>query len=445
MEGQLMVGQRIGLFLSALLVAGTAAGCSKAADNGTGKPEAGKTAGEPIDVIDKPVTLKIAAQVSDDLFPKFIADPVKKKFPNVTLEQIKVQGNASPKATATMLSQGNMPDIILSLPGWYGEQKLQDFFSDLTPLIKKYNFDTDRLYPGVLETVKSYSPSGAIEFLPESMTGLILLYNKSIFDRFGVPYPKDGMTWEEAIDLAKKVTRSEGGTAYRGLDVLRDFNINNTQLSLPFVDQKTTKGSINTDGWKRYFTMMKSLYDIQGNTPQKQLGNFEEFAKGQKLAMFVGRMENITQLVAESGDLNWDMVTVPTYKELPKIGTQVNAPFYAIPPTSTQKDEAFKVIAYLLSDEIQLANNKEGRLTVLKSEQIRKQFGTNIKELSGKHIDAALALAPAKPRSYTLYDNLGVVRLQQALSSVAVENKDINTALREAEELLNKDIEANKK
>jgi multiple sugar transport system substrate-binding protein len=138
------------------------------------------------------------------------------------------------------------------------------------------------------------------------------------------------------------------------------------------------------------------------------------------------------------------MATMPTYKELPKTGTQVNAPYYAITPASKNRDAAFKVIAYLISDPVQIEGNKDGRLTVLKDEAIRKQYGANIKEYAGKHIEAAITLQAAKPRPYTIYDNFGVIHLADAIQDIVLEGKDVNTALREADEATNKDIEANK-
>lgn len=45
-----------------------------------------------------------------------------------------------------------------------------------------------------------------------------LFYNKDIFDKFGVAYPKNGMIYEETLDLdlARRVTRSDGGVQYLG-------------------------------------------------------------------------------------------------------------------------------------------------------------------------------------------------------------------------------------
>jgi multiple sugar transport system substrate-binding protein len=82
------------------------------------------------------------------------------------------------------------------------------------------------------------------------------------------------------------------------------------------------------------------------------------------------------------------------------------------------KDEALEVIAYLLSDEAQTTNARTGRMTVLAKEDIRNQFG--------KDLD---------------YDGLVHKTLRNALKEAVINKKDINTALREAEEAANKAIQ----
>jgi multiple sugar transport system substrate-binding protein len=421
----------------------TFAGCG----SGTGAEsgDGGKQAQDSLDTIDKPVTLKIYAPMGDETFAKFFEEPIKAKFPNVTLERlIPTVGNAP--GAQELVSQGNTPDLVYAVPGWFGKEKLMGLYTDLSPLIKKYNFDMNRFDPQVLATIKTYSEQGKIEFLPESMTTAILMYNKDIFDHFGVAYPKDGMTWEQTIELAAKVSRSEGDKNYFGFGMDKFFLVNNTQLSLGFVDPKTNKASVNNEGWQNYFNTMKQFFEIQGNKPMaNKYGNYNLFSKDKTVAMFAGRLEQInTMILAEEGGLNWDIVTLPTFSDLPNTGTQVNAPYLAITPVSEHKDEAFKVMAYLLNDDIQLSHNKDGRLTVLKDEKIRNQFGANIKELAGKHIQAVTALKPAKPRPFTLYDDYVVTNLANGFTDVVTGKKDVNTALRDSEEAANKVIEENK-
>jgi multiple sugar transport system substrate-binding protein len=260
--------------LLAVILAIALAGCSSAGQKegaGNNQNENNQTA-EKMDVIDKPVALKIYFPFADDVYTKFVKEPVEKKFPNVTLERL-VPEKGGPEGMNILLSSGNVPDLFYSVPGWYGKLQLQHVFEDLSPLIKKYNFNMSRLHPQVLETIKSYSTGGKIEILPESMATLVLVYNKGIFDKFGVPYPKDGMTWEQILTVARDVSKTDNGTPFRGLDFDRHFPINNSQMSLPFVDAKTNKSLTTSDGWQKFMSTLKSVYDVPGNKPVKTIGN----------------------------------------------------------------------------------------------------------------------------------------------------------------------------
>ncbi|CAG7614591.1 ABC transporter substrate-binding protein [Paenibacillus allorhizosphaerae] len=417
------------------------AGCSPGGSGEAAEDRKNEISVGSIDVVDKPVTLKIYFPYPDDVYARFVQEPVAKKFPNVTLERL-VPSKGGPEGMGELLSAGNVPDLFYAVPGWYGKLQLLHVFEDLSPLIKKYNFDMGRLHPSILETVKSYSSGGKIEIMPESMATLLLVYNKAIFDKFGVPYPKDGMTWDQILTVARGVSKTDNGTEYRGLDFDRFFPINNSQLSLPFVDTKTNKAITTSDGWQKLISTLKAVYDVSGNKPSKAIGNGALFFKDKTLAMFIGHINFLNNLMAiPDSELQWDMVTMPTFSELPGTGTQVNTPFYSITPSSAHKDEAFKVIAYLMSDDMQTFYNKEGRLTVLKDNAIRDQYGANLKQLSGKNVKAVTSLQPARPRPFTLYDDYVVTQLSTALQRATLDNVDINTALREAGELANKDIE----
>lgn len=43
-----------------------------------------------------------------------------------------------------------------------------------------------------------------------------VFYNKDLFDKFGIDYPTDNMTWDEMYELSKNMTRSDGDIQYYG-------------------------------------------------------------------------------------------------------------------------------------------------------------------------------------------------------------------------------------
>jgi multiple sugar transport system substrate-binding protein len=64
--------------------------------------------------------------------------------------------------------------------------------------------DTSIYLPGLLEPGQW---NGEQWLLPKDYSPLGVYYNKKIFDQFGVPYPKDGWTWDDLLATAKALTK----------------------------------------------------------------------------------------------------------------------------------------------------------------------------------------------------------------------------------------------
>jgi len=47
--------------------------------------------------------------------------------------------------------------------------------------------------------------------LPKDFSPLAVYYNKKLFDAAGLPYPQDGWTWQEFLDTAQKLTKTDAG------------------------------------------------------------------------------------------------------------------------------------------------------------------------------------------------------------------------------------------
>ena len=83
---------------------------------------------------------------------------------------------------------------------------------DLTDVAKKMGFGPDTLTDSVrsLVMVKEMDKNGKLVdrqyTYPMNIFHLYIIYNKNIFDKYGVPYPPEDLTWEEYMKLAKKLT-----------------------------------------------------------------------------------------------------------------------------------------------------------------------------------------------------------------------------------------------
>lgn len=426
---------RIAAFMLILSLTACAGAAGKESSEGekTGPPQ----------VSTEPVTLKFAISMGwlgPDEFQKYIEEPVKKRYPYISFE---IYDMSKPEfGLDKLLASNNIPDLVMTASPIIYRYTGMGMEDNIEPLIKKFNFDLSRLNPIAVDSVKTASGQEHLIGLPWTMHFSALYYNKDIFDRFGVAYPKDGMTWEEARELARKVTRNEGGVQYRGLEPDKSTRVASV-LSYGFVDPKTEKAIVNTDGWKKVFELLKSIYDIPGNNGYRLAGDgYNQFVKDRTLAMFAS--VNYLPNLKEAQDLNWDLAQYPSFSERPNTGMQVDEWILHVTAQSKYKDQAFQVISTILSDEVQTEVARNGRFPVLTGKSIEQEFGKNLPYLQGKHLQAAFLSQPAKALPVSKYDAFAEPYMSGAIGPVVKGEKDINTVLRESEEAINKNIEENR-
>jgi multiple sugar transport system substrate-binding protein len=414
---------------------------SSAASNPAPESAARPQASSPADMSPVTLTFYNLSQTTEDEFNQTIAAPVNRKFPNVTL---KFLADSKSSKLADLVATGEIPDIVYYANGNLSTVYQLKLFMDMQPLVKKYQVDLNKFDPALLKSVQSLSDKGELFGFPDNIKLNSLLYNKDIFDKFGIPYPKDGMNWSETLDLAKKATRTDGGVQYRGFDFKHGYLANVNQLSLPLIDKATGKAKVNTDGWKLWMTTMKSFYDIDGNQLTKDLMNkdWDLFFKDKVLAM--DESQGIFNMLpdAEVNGLNWDMVTTPFFTQEPHGGIP---PFHLIQVTQAGKnpDMAFQVANYIVSDEIQTVRTRSGNMTSLNNPQIRKQFGLDLDVLKGKNIAAFFKNEITRPVELHPDDSLARNSIVISFRDYAQGLKDVNTALRDAEESANQKIAEN--
>lgn len=113
-------------------------------------------------------------------------------------------------------SSGMGPDII----GHVHFSTFQTYFEagvleDVTEEAKKNGFGLDTLHPKVkkLVVMKTVMPDGTYVdrqyVYPCNVYNSFIIYNKNVFDKYGVPYPPEDLTWDQYIKLAKKLTKYE--------------------------------------------------------------------------------------------------------------------------------------------------------------------------------------------------------------------------------------------
>lgn len=390
----------------------------------------------------EPVTLKlavVATMLSDESFQKYFVQEVQKKYPHITLER-----SDPSQAIEDLVASGDIPDIIYSsLPG-IPKLQLLDVLEDLSPYIKKYNTDLSRFDPVLMEALQQFGGDNQVIALPYKMNIPALFYNKDIFDRFGVSYPEDGMTWDEAFGLARKLTRQDGGTQYLGI-FTGGADRMAMGLNLPYVDMATNKAKLQTDEWQQVLSMFTSEMSLSGYVADGKLPDLWAMFNREKsvaMAAFWGpdAISNFGEMERNGEGFSWDMVTVPTFKKGEGYAWQADAHTLIITSTSKHKEQAYQVLSVMTSDEVQSVLNKNGVLTSLqKTPELIKDYGSEIPSFHGKNVNALFALKPAV-KTFTPFDDKGRGLINAAANDVLIKGIDVNTALKSAEEQLDQYI-----
>jgi multiple sugar transport system substrate-binding protein len=406
---------------------------------------AGNSAAKPAIDPNKPVTLSLyqySAFLTDEEFQELMVDPLKKKYPSVTLQLVRAAKGNMPE---DLVTSGSMPDILYTGSAGAANINQLQAAQDLNGLVKKFNVDTGKFNPAAMAAIQQYSDSGQLLMLPLSLNFSALYYNKDIFDKFAVAYPKDGMAWDEAIQLARKVTRQADGVDYAGLDIDGGVQRLAEQLNAPLVDPKTLKAVLQSDGWKMSLATFQQLKGIPGNNSGK--GPIPAFEQDRTLAMLAGlgaRLGELEELQTTGKPMNWDLAAMPHFKEHPKNAFRTSLFLLMLSQSTKHAEQAFAVIDYLTGDEVQTLINKHGRLTSLKDPKYQKSFGEEIKSLKGKNVGAIFKMEPAPVPGLTPYDAIARKEATTAANNVVKGAADINSALRKAEETANQNIDTQK-
>ncbi|TNJ63526.1 extracellular solute-binding protein [Paenibacillus hemerocallicola] len=422
-----------------LAACGHGEGGDKSASPAEGKPApgGGRTA-EPVDP-NKEAELTVYSMLSGnyEAFMDAEGQYIQRKYPNFKFKFI-APGTGT--ALKDVVAAKTPIDIIISTPD---VQPIMDLGldMDISDMVRAQHYDLNRFLPVTIDSMKQVT-GGRLLGLPGRVSSYTLFYNKDLFDKFGVPYLNDSMTWEDILETARKLTRVEGGVQYYGFagDIIAMLDMN--EKAPQYVDPKTQQATLSTDYWKQKFDRIVPLYQLAANVEKPvQLTNITSagnmFNKDKTVAISIG--VNSVAGKAET-DMKWDIVPFPAFKNFPKEGPQPSVRYYLISATSKYKEEAFAAITQFTSDDIQRELVTRGATPPLQNANYIHLLGSGLPELAGIHFQA---LVPKAFGEMSVKDQFYIqarAALINAFNQVVGGQKDVNTALREAEEAANKKI-----
>lgn len=433
-----MKKQAIVYSLLASMIALTAACSSDKTDgttSGDAKPADNKAATE---LKKQPVELVFYTPGAgyDETFMDIFGSEIQRKFPHITVKFVSAGTTQLPDLVAT----GQTVDVMFMSIGQSDMLTTYNYQYDISELIQSNKFDLNHLEPSSVELQKGFASNGMYG-LPVFTNTLGFFYNKDIFDKFGVAYPKDGINWDQLKELAARMSRTDGGITYNGLVMSSSANIVLNPFSVPYIDKATKKSIFTTEKFKQAFNLLTSVALLPGNGLTNDTwalaGQQKMFFQDQTAAMMLHFVN--TGLTTLKTQFNWDIATYPQLTSNPGVGPQSYPTYFYITKTGKNKEDAFDAIAYLTTDEFQTRMAKKGMLPILKDKSKGlSEFGKDNPLFKNKNINALIPdkYAPSALISSEIVkaQSPGHAAFFEAYQSVVLGTKDANTALREAGE-----------
>lgn len=366
------------LLLSVVMIASLMVGCAKKADPSTDTPKTDEnTSGEatteaPVKGSEKQ---KLTVTTWDnESTPQFTAtiDAFETAYPDVDVEVIDTAATEYNNKLSVMLAaEGSDPDVIwVKDMGYILSMVEKGQAMSLDEFIAKDNLDLS-VYSGAAEQLQV---EGTTYSLPYRSDWYVLYFNKDIFDKAGVAYPTNDMTWTEYEELARKVTFGEGSEKVFGTH-------NHTWQAL--VTNWAVQNGKNTVVAEDY-SFFKPFYEqalrmqadgiIQDYATLKTANiHYTSVFKNQQVAMmpmgtwFISIMMQ-AQAQGET-DFNWGIATIPHTDD-----TQAGATVGALTPitiaaTTDVPDLAWEFVKFATSEENSKVLAANGILTGIQTDE----------------------------------------------------------------------------
>lgn len=434
-------GTRTGLLAGSLALTVSQAACSSGGGDGA-------SAFGGLDR-DSKGTLKVA-YFNEDAFYMQYGNAFQAMFPNLQLEVVSTENamNADdPVAGMEKLVQEEQPDAMFLTEEQYAALAGKGMLYDLDAAVKQDKFDLGAFHPSVIELLKARG-GGKLYGLSPSFSSQALYYNKGLFDKYGIPYPTDGMSWDDVLRLAARFPVKKGsdepridkvGTedALYGLapsiqtkdafELIREIG---EAKGLVYADAESKTVSIDTPEWKQIFESVVDGYKTGVVTMPSSGGNGAmggmmirsmggkaaisfgpgsmRFLNGQAAMAIDGPMlMNMLGANADGGNvklqtkggaggeapkapgegMEWDIATLPTDPSQPGVSGDMHVDsVFAVNASSENLSAAWEFLKYANGEQLAKTSSK-GLSAGLSSRPAYKN------DAGGKNVDAFYALS----------------------------------------------------
>ncbi|WP_152393308.1 ABC transporter substrate-binding protein [Paenibacillus guangzhouensis] len=327
-----------------VMIAGLLAGCSSSKPSDTVPEKAGSTS--PAELGKEQIKLTMMTWEGADFTEEFKKDL--KKFeqenPGITVEVLPSPLKDYTYKINELLSINKAPDV------FYTGNDTELIFGkkgqlyDWTDKFKQDKDFSNQFYPGIID---NWLVDGKLYGVPGLLNTYGIFYNKKMFKDAGIPEPKNGWTYKEMLDAAKKLAKPGMFGFY---DSQNDpFAFSNYSVSsgdAPFADsitdaKKVTVSNKFIDLVNMYREGVAGGYIAPFNQPTDQ---FAALFKQGKAPMFRGGQWFADDFIRNAEDLDFGYVASPI---VDKPVATYDAVGFASPAKVANPEAVYKLIKFV--------------------------------------------------------------------------------------------------
>lgn len=263
------------------------------------------------------------------------------------------------------------PDVLaLSLPEYAKLAKEGKLYA-LDDVIRQEGFDLQNMHSGVVDMLRTEG-GGKLYGLAPDYDQLALFYNKELFDKHGISYPKNGMSWEELLQLASRFPSGPNakdrvyGLAIRAYSDPYDLVLQAGKAKgLNVLDPSGKQVTVNTPEWQKVWTAVLDaarggyMYEqptMKGSFTREDMYKANLFMTGQAAMTLqsYGFVKELNEAATKykMAPIPWELATEPTDPSRPNESSSFSVgTIYAVNAASENRREAWELVKFINSEE----------------------------------------------------------------------------------------------
>lgn len=278
---------------------------------------------------------------------KPILEEFEKENPDIKVDFLHIPQNYFQKIHL-LFASNTSPDVIFINNQYLPIYANAGVLEDLTQYSKDFNYD--EYYD---KSIEALSWNDKVYAVPRDVSNLVIFYNKDLFKKYHVAYPKSGWNFNDFLNTAVKLT-----------DLPNVFGVSFEEDPLFYLPYLTSNGGdfenlIKTDQKSKVFSDKNSqeALEFYANLRNKYhvAPRKEESASATMAQMFLqGRIAMhlsgrwLVPKYRQEAKFDWDIVEFPKGKKGSIV--PLDASGWAISKSSKHKEEAIRLIKFLASE-----------------------------------------------------------------------------------------------